>query len=288
MPGYAPPPEEDMSVLANRVSAGYFETLGIAVKDGRLIDDRDTSASPLVAVVNEAFAKRFLGAGAVGRHLDAGAHRLTVVGVVADGKYQFDALDKPAPPFLYLPFAQQPRAAITMHMRVAGDPNRVFAQVRRAVSEINPALPLGAVTTMEEYTSLPLFPVRLATTVVGWLGAVALLLAATGLYSVLSYRVSQRRPELAVRLALGAAPTRVLQLVLREGLMQAALGVSIGAALALALMHLIAARLPRVTATDPAVLLGAATTLLAVAAVAAVAPALQATRIEPTLALKAD
>jgi putative ABC transport system permease protein len=285
--GYTPQPEEDPSVLVNRVSEGYFETLGIQVRSGRPIDGRDTALSAAVLVVNEAFVRRYFGATAVGQRVRVDGREMTVVGTAADGKYQFDALDKPAPPFAYLPYTQHSRAGIILHIR-APDRHIAASALRRAVAAVDPALPLDAITTLEEYTSLPLFPVRLATTVLGWLGTVALLLAATGLYGVLSYRVVQRRREIALRMAVGADHGQVLRLILRDGVTQALAGLAIGGVVALALTRAIAARLPRVTAVDPPVLAMSAVVLLVVAIAAACVPALRAMRIEAAVVLKND
>jgi predicted permease len=289
VPGYVPERDEDMAVLSNRVSAGYFQTLGVDLLDGRPIADRDTSAAPPVAVVNEAFARRFMpGTSAVGREIEVESRRLRVVGVAADGKYQYDALDKPSPPHLYLAYAQDSRASVTLHVRTRGRTQTMLGPVRHTFATIHPALPLNSPTTLDEYTSLPLFPVRLGTTVLMWLGCVALLLSSAGLYGVLAYRTSQRRRELALRMALGASEGSVLRLILGGAVRQTTAGVTLGAFLALVVTTAVAARLPRLQTVDPVVLAVSAGVLVVVALVAAVGPAVGATRVEPALALRGE
>jgi ABC-type antimicrobial peptide transport system permease subunit len=177
---------------------------------------------------------------------------------------------------------------VTLHVRTDGRPQDSIAELRRTFASINPALPLNSPTTLDDYTSLPLFPVRLGTTVLALLGGVALLLAAAGLYGVLAYRVSQRWKELAVRVALGASRQRVLRLVLGDAAWQAAAGVAIGTLLGLIATRVIAERLPRIVAVDPVVLALSAGLLTAVALLAAVVPALRAARVDPSIALRSE
>jgi ABC-type antimicrobial peptide transport system permease subunit len=160
--------------------------------------------------------------------------------------------------------------------------------LRRTFAAINPALPLNSPTTLDDYTSLPLFPVRLGTTVLALLGGVALLLAAAGLYGVLAYRVSQRRREIAVRVAIGASPRAVVRLVLGDATWQVVAGVSIGTLLGLLATRVISGRLPRIVAVDPAVLALAASVLATVALLTAVVPALRAARVDPSIALRSE
>ncbi len=150
VPGYVPDRDEDVSILSNRVSPGYFETMGIAILQGRPIEARDTDGSPLVAVVNDAFVRRFMSAALpVGRDIDVGGRRMRIVGVAADGKYRFDALDQPSPPFIYIPYAQQSRATTTLHVRTQGRPQDVLPSVRLTLAGVNPALSLSSPTTLD-------------------------------------------------------------------------------------------------------------------------------------------
>jgi predicted permease len=287
--GYTPQPDENMMILTNRVSAGYFRTLGIAIRDGRPIDERDTDGSPAAVVVNEAFVQRFMpGRAVIGSRIELGGRAFTVVGVAANGKYRFDALDEPSPPHVYLPYAQQTRPAVTLHIRANGPPEALMPQLRRAFAEVDPALPLNSPTTLDEYTSLPLLPVRLGTVVLASLGAMALILASAGLYSVVAYRMTQRWRELAVRTALGASASRLVRLVMGEGLRQVAAGLGFGLLLAFVAIRIVGSRVPGAAATDPIVLLAAAGLLVAVSIVAALVPAAKAWRIDPAAVLRSE
>jgi hypothetical protein len=281
--------DEDMTILSNRVSPEYFRTMAIAIRAGRPIDDRDTAAAPPVVVVNEAFARRFMAhTDAIGHPIRVGTRPVTIVGIAADGKYVFDALDQPSPPHVYLAYAQDSRAVVTLHVRTDGRPNEVLPAVRRTFAGVSPALPLNGPTTLDEYTSLPLFPVRLASSVLASLGMVALLLASTGLYGVLAYRVAQRWKELALRVAIGATTGAVLRLVMSEGLRQACAGIAIGTVAAIGATELMSRRLPRSISAEPQVLLAAAAILGAVALLAAFIPAFRATRVDAASALRSE
>ena len=289
IPGYAKRPSENMMILSNRVSPDYFRTLGIAIRQGRAIDARDTEDSTPVVVVNEAFVQRFMaGRAIVGSRVELGERRVTVVGVAADGKYQFDALDDPSPPHVYLAFAQQDRAFVTLHVRANGSPEKLMPHLRQAFAAVNPALPLNSPTTLGEYTSLPLFPVRLGTAVLTSLGGVALLLASAGLYGVVAYRLTQRSRELAVRMALGASVWRLMRLIIGEGLRQVVAGLGVGLVIAVVAIRLIASRVPRAHGTDPVVLITTAGVLVAVALVATVVPAARVWRVRPATVLRSE
>jgi ABC-type antimicrobial peptide transport system permease subunit len=161
-------------------------------------------------------------------------------------------------------------------------------QLRHAFAGVHPALPLNSPTTLDEYTSIPLLPVRLGTVVLSSLGGMALILASAGLYSVVAYRMTQRWRELAVRTALGASASRLVQLVLREGLRQVAAGLGFGLILGFAAIRIIGSRVPRAAAVDPVVLIAAAGLLVAVSVVAALIPAAKAWRIDPASVLRSE
>ena len=246
MPGYVPAENESMSILTNRIAGGYFETMGIRLHSGRAIDARDTAGAAPVVVVNQAFVERFLhGREPIGLTIDAGSGPATVVGVAANGKYRFDRLEESSPPYMYLSYAQGSAASITMHVRSTGPPGDLVPSLRQVFASVNPDLPLTGVTTLDEYTSLPMFPVRLGTTILSSLGLVALLLAATGLYGVMAYRVAQRWRELALRMALGASRPGVFALVFRDGARQTVFGIVAGLVLSAGVLRLIAMRLPQ-------------------------------------------
>ena len=278
-----------MSILSNRIAGGYFETMGIQVLHGRAIDERDTADTAPVVVVNQAFVQRFLpGRDPIGLTIDAGSGQATVIGVAANGKYRFDRLEESSPPHVYLPYAQQTPASITVHVRSTGRPGDLVPALRQVFASINPDLPLTGVTTLDEYTSLPMFPVRLGTTILSSLGLVALLLAATGLYGVMAYRVAQRWRELALRMALGASRSEMFALVFRDGARQTAFGIVAGLVLSAGVLRLIAMRLPQLGMPDASVVATAMGILVAIALAAALLPAVRAARVDPAPVLRGE
>jgi putative ABC transport system permease protein len=288
VPGYVPGEKESMTMLSNRIVDRYFETLGIPIRQGRAIDARDTADTAPVVVVNEAFVQRFLaGRDPLGSTIDVGTGPETVIGVAANGKYRFDALEDSSPPHVYFPYARQSASGITLHVRSA-QASALVPAIRHAFATFNPDLPITSVTTLEEYTSLPLFPVRLGTTILSSLGFVALVLAATGLYGVMAYRVAQRWRELAVRTALGASRSGLFTLVVGDGARQAAIGIVVGLMLSVAVSRLIAARLPNLGSPDPLIFVMAVGVLVAIALVSVLLPAVRASRVDPASVLRGE
>jgi putative ABC transport system permease protein len=292
--GYTPRPGESTTFLTNRVSAGYFEAMGVAVVRGRPIGAVDRDGNLPVAVVNEAFARRFWGAAEpIGRRIYVAGREATVVGVAANGKYEFAApLDDASPPFVYLPFAQWPHYLAVLHVRGAGNPLALLPAIRREVAAVDPQLPLLNPSDLDAYTSVPFFPVRLGSVVLTGLGVAALALAALGLYAVIGYAVTQRQREIGVRMALGATQARVVTTFLAEAARYAGAGALAGVALASVTAGVLVATLPNVvphsqsTRVAPfAIALGALTTVVLLAAVI---PALRAARVSPTTALRAE
>ncbi|HVH58613.1 MAG TPA: ABC transporter permease [Vicinamibacterales bacterium] len=292
--GYVPKPGESMTFLTNRVTPGYFDTLGIPMLHGRAIDATDRDGSQDVAVVNEAFARRFWGDGdPEGRTIRTGDRELMVIGVAANGKYEFTApLDDPSPPFIYLPYAQWVGSTPVLHVLADGDPLALVPAVRREVAAVEPLLSVLSPTTLERYSSVPFFPLRIGATVLSALGAAALALAALGLYAVIGYAVTQRQRETGVRMALGATPWRLVGEFLGEAGRYAGGGAIAGVVLAAIVVALLSRDLPylvpRITASHAgsfAVALGA---LSAVAVVASLIPAIRAARVNPAIALRAD
>ncbi len=277
------------------VSPGYFETLGVALVDGRLIRQQDDVSAPGVAVVNEAFARE-LGGRAVGRRVRSGGPRFTygttvpnefeIVGVV--GNERSRGLEEPAPPAVYLSTLQFPQPAIALIARTAGDPIAIAGSIRSALRELDPAITVSRVASLEGLLSDQLVTRRVTAKVVGGFAVAALLLAALGMYGLLAMLVAGRVREIGVRLALGATPAVVATSVLRDSVQSAAAGVAIGCALAWGGGRLIQGMLVGVTAGDPLTLAGVAVLLLAVAALAAGIPARRAARVEPIAALRAE
>lgn len=285
--GYTPGADEDMEINFNRVTAGYFDALGISARDGRVIDAGDVRGAPLVAVVNESMARRYWpGQRAVGRTFTIGTQARTVVGVVPDVKYR--TLREEAGPSFYLAFAQGQPTGGAFHARTAGPPDAMLETIRRTVAQFDPQVPITRLRTLRAQADLNINEDRLALTIALGLAGAAILLAAVGLYATMAQAVGRRTREIGVRLALGAAPGDVRVLVLREAVALAIVGSIAGLGLALAAGQLIRERLFGVTAADPVSLTVAMAALAAVALVAAWAPARKAARVDPVEALRVD
>jgi len=209
---------------------------------------------------------------------------LEVVGVVKDGKYI--TLGEEATPFFYLNLAQKYQSAPTLIVRTRGNPLDQLAPIRNEIAAIDKNLPLYDLKTMRQHLGLALLPARLAGSVLGVFGLVALILAAAGIYGVMAYSVAQRTREIGVRMAMGAQARDVLRLVIWQGAKLALIGVGIGLGGAFALTRLMTSLLYGVSATDPMTFVGIATLLMTVALLACWVPARRATKVDPLVALR--
>ncbi|AHG93432.1 permease (plasmid) [Gemmatirosa kalamazoonensis] len=269
--------------------AEYFRTLGIPIVRGRGFLESDREGAPRVAVVSEAAARRLWpNESPIGKRLryaslDSTAWR-TVVGVVGDIHYR--SL-REASPTIFLPWRQSLNQGM-FAFRTIGDPAAVFSAIRRAVHDVNPDFALWQPQTMDAYLAAPMAQPRTSALLLSGFAAVALLLAAVGLYGVLASTVGERTRELGVRSALGATPARLRRDVLGHALVVCGIGALVGLGAALVSSRVLASLLFEVSPVDPVAIVGAAALLFAVAIVAAWLPARRATRIDPARALRAD
>ena len=276
------------------VDTRYFETLKIGLVAGRLFDARDGAAAPKTAIINATMAHAVWGDETpIGHQLVAtidGGLR-TIVGVIADVKN--GGIDKPAGTAIYLPYAQAPAGTSLLRVpyiavRSVRDPAAVVADVRRVLRDVDPALPVAEIHTLDDVVSASQSRPRFVTLVLTLFAGVSLALAAVGIYGVMSYSVAQRTRELGIRIALGAQSRAVLRLVLGHALSLAAGGVLLGLAGAVALTRFLAAFLFGVGSTDAATFATVALLLAAVAVVASLVPAVRATRLDPLAALRCE
>jgi len=242
--------------------------------------------------VNEAFARRLLGAGgrgeaAVGRRIAMVEGRwLTIVGVVGDVRY--DGLATPASPAMYSAFAQDPLNGLYLFVRAAGDPLALIPAVRRAVLTVDPAMPLAYVQRLEAGIAESTATERLNSTLLGGFAGLAFVLVAVGIYGAVAYRVAHDRRSVAVRMALGARPADVLRLVIGRALRPVAVGLALGIAAAVVLSGSVERMLYGVTAHDPETYLGVTALLLLVGAAAAYLPGRRAAGADPAALLRAE
>jgi predicted permease len=284
--GYAPAPNEQMMIHRALVPPGYFDLLGIRMLDGRDFTERDTAEAPMVIIVNEAFANRFFrGRNPIGRKVQVEGNPATVVGLVKDSKYH-TPLEGPTP-FFYIPFRRwfAPGLNFSVFIKSAGDPLLTTPVLRREALALNQDA-IFSTRLLSDATTRSLYAHHVAATLLGVVSGISLLLAAIGLYSVMSYAVSQRTQEMGVRIALGAKPGDVLGLVLREGLVLTVPGLVAGSLIALAASRVVRGMLVNISPSDPITFVAAAAFLALVAALASYLPALRATRVDPVVALR--
>jgi predicted permease len=284
--GYNPAPNEQMLIHRATVPPGYFKLLGIPLLDGRDFTERDAADAPTVIIVNQTFARRFFHDGnPIGRKVRCEGGVTTVVGLVKDSKYH-TPLEGPTP-FFYLPFRQwfAPGLNFSVFLKTDGDPLAMTPVLRREALALNQDA-VFSTWLLADATSRSLFPERAAASLLAVIGGISMLLAAIGLYSVMSYAVSRRTQEMGIRMALGAQRGDVLAMVLREGLRLTLPGLLIGGAMALAAARIVSAMLVNVSAADPLTFACAAVFLALVAALASYLPGLRATRVDPVVALR--
>jgi predicted permease len=280
---------QDQRVRAafNHVAPGYFGTLGIPLLAGREFDERDTTASPKVVIISERMARHFEG-NPIGQRLDRGPDAREVVGVVRDVRY---ANVKDAErEVVYFPAFQFPpngfHTSQTFEIRYAGSAADILPSIREAVSRAEPALTMFRVKTLERQTEESFARERLLAWLTSYFGAFAVLLACIGLYGLMSYGVTQRTAEMGLRMALGAQPSAVRWLIVRESAWTVIAGAAIGLVAVFGVVRLVQSQLFGVEPNDPTTLAGATALLLIMAFAAAYLPARRASRIDPLTALR--
>lgn len=290
------PPSQQPAMEIRVATPGYFETIGIPLKRGRLFTDDDRPGSPQVVLITESAARQYFpGEDPIGKTITLGWGRGKdkpraggqVIGIIGDVK---DAgLDEAEPPELYLPYKQWPLQGMAVMLQTSVPPATVANAARRAVYATDPNMPVGNVRTLEEIVARSISQPRFYTLLLTLFAGVALILAAIGIFGVLSYAVAQRTREIGIRMALGAQGRTVRGLVVRQAMVLAFIGVALGTILALWLSRsLVAKMLFNTSPHDAGTYIAVATVLTVVALVASYVPARRATRVDPIVALRAE
>lgn len=285
--GYAPRQGENMKLYRNVVSPGYFGTLQIPLVEGRDFTDLDDRKMNRVAIVNETFVKRFLAGGpALGHKFHGFGEDMTIVGVARDSKYY--QLSEPPTPYFYVPLAQfySSGMGIGIEVRTVERPQAFPTKLRAAIQAVDPNVAISGTAPFVSYMSASYFAQKVGASLLSVLGVIALALATLGLYGVMTYSMTQRSHEIGIRMAIGAKPSEVLLMMLREGMRLCALGTIAGVALALAVMRLASSVLFGVASNDLATCVVATAVLVLFAILATWIPARRASRIDPIEALR--
>jgi predicted permease len=288
-----PGPHGDIRV----VSPQYFSTMGIPLLEGRAFNDLDRAGAEPVAVVDENLAHQYWpGEDAVGKRIRNGSHSpwSTIVGVVAHVRHSqvvgeegsSEGTEGASKGVYYYPLYQAGETNMFLIVRTNVDPSGMANTIREAVSGVDPSQPVSDLKTMDERIALSMGPRRSAVALLSVFAAMAVSLAAIGLFGLIRYSVAQRTQEIGVRMALGATRADVLRMILGQGLRLAAIGVGAGLVAALALARVLASTLYGVSAADPMTFAGVALLLVAVALIASYIPAQRATRVDPIVALR--
>jgi len=284
-------PSEYPTASYNVASPDYFKSLGIGLVRGRYFTEQDSAQAPPVAIVSTALARRqFPGEDAVGKRLiQRRAGQLTpveIVGVVNDVKNHH--LNAEPNPILYIPYQQDMAPTASLVVKSSGRPESIVAAARDAVRSVDPNQPIDNVSPMTEVVARSISSQRLNMFLLSIFAAIALAMAAVGIYSVVAHSVRQRTHEIGIRIALGAQRGNILKMILGQTMMFTIIGVIIGVAAALALTRLIAGMLYGVSTFDPVIFVGTPLLLAIIALIASYAPALRATRVDPVIALRVE
>jgi putative ABC transport system permease protein len=283
-----PPPAEDIEVPFDSISPNYFRVMGIPLLKGREFDHRDVADAPGVVIINDTFARMFFpGEEPVGRRFRYRGDNnpwLTIVGVVADMRRT--GFDSEVRPETFLPYAQNPSGRLTLIVRASSDPSALVGSIRSEVSQIDPGQAVYDVKTMDKWLGEMVSQRRFNMMLLAIFAGVALILAAVGIYGVISYSVTQRTHEIGIRIALGAARRDVMRLVVGQAAKLTGVGLGAGLVAAFALTRLMTSLLYGVSATDPVTFALIPFVLAAVALLSSYIPARRAAKVDPMIALR--
>ncbi|HEX8174907.1 MAG TPA: ABC transporter permease [Pyrinomonadaceae bacterium] len=280
-------PEDTASANYRLISSNYLRALGIPLVRGRDFNEHDTRESPPVALINETLAKRYFpNEDPIGKQLNIEGQQAPreIVGIIGDVRQV--KLDAEVKPEIYVPYLQFPLPSMSIVVRTNTDPSSMIGPVLNQISIVDKDQPVFQVKTMDQYLSESLAQRRFSTILLGAFAALALILAAVGIYGVMSYLVSQRTHEIGIRMALGARPRDIIKLVVGHGMWLSLLGVIVGIAAALFLTAIMSSLLYEISATDPVTYVALSLVLVGVALLACLIPALRAAKVDPIIALR--
>jgi macrolide transport system ATP-binding/permease protein len=280
------------SAMVSSVSADYFSTMEIPLLAGREFTEQDNEKATRVAIVNESFVRRLMPdlaslEDAIGKQFSYRSFEgpfVRIVGIARDGKYW--TIGEAPQPFVYDPLVQSYNAGTILVVRSSVEPSNLISSIRKEFQTLDENLPIFGVKTLTEHMSFSLFPARVAAILLGSFGLIALMLAAIGIYGVMAYSVAQRTREIGIRMALGARGRDVLQMVIKQGITLALIGVSLGLLAALAVTQLMSSVLYGVSATDILTFAMVSALLTGVALLACFVPARRAAKVDPMVALR--
>ena len=274
------------------VSDRYFQTLGVPLRSGRLLNGGDGAETPRVGVIGERMAQKWWPhESPIGKRIKLGAPDskqpwITIVGVAGDVTH--DVYDRLPRPVLYVPLTQSPKRWMDIGVRTAGDPLRLAPAVTAAIRSVDPELPITGMATLETWMHEQSVGLNYMAVLMGVFGLLALVLSSVGVYGVMAYVVSEQTQEIGIRMALGAARGSVLGLVFRRGMVTTLAGLAVGIAAAYALAPMIASLVYGVSPKDPATFIGIPLALAAAAGLAIYIPARRAMKIDPIVALRCE
>ena len=277
---------DKLTTIVNTVDRGYFATAGVAIDSGREFTNSDQETSTPVAIVNEKLAHDYWPGGALGKRIQLPGEKQTrqIVGIARTANYSSWA--EPPQPCVYVPLEQNYSDGMLLYVRSKGDPRQILVAVQRELHAVAPQILVSSIRTGREIIDGGLFQARMGVALLSVFGLLALALASIGLYGIMAYSVNQRKREIGLRMAFGAAQASVLRLILKQGMSLVLTGVLIGFAAALLVGRLLSRMLYGVSGSDPISVAGAAAVLLAVGLLACYLPARWASRVDPLVALR--